>query len=108
MSLFEVYEGTISMMVLVSYDVSTVSKAGRRRLRRVARACLDYGQRVQNSVFECNVDPVQWELLKSRLISEYNVKEDSLRFYFLGSNWKPKVEHYGCNPVMDLDDPLIL
>jgi len=59
-------------------------------------------------VFECNVDPVQWELLKSRLTQEYSCKEDSLRFYYLGSNWKPKVEHHGSNPTIDLDAPLIM
>lgn len=97
------------MMVIVSYDVATLSAAGRRRLRRVAKTCLDYGQRVQNSVFECNVDPAQWTLLKVRLLNEYKSDEDSLRFYFLGSNWKRKVEHFGAKPVLSLeDDPLIV
>ena len=74
------------MLVLVSYDVSTTSAEGRRRLRRVAKACLNYGQRVQNSVFECPVDPAQWAELRHRLLDEYNPEEDSLRFYYLGSN----------------------
>lgn len=97
------------MMVVVSYDVATFSAAGRRRLRRVAKTCLDYGQRVQNSVFECNVDPAQWTLLKVRLLNEYKPDEDSLRFYFLGSNWKRKVEHFGAKPILSLEDnPLIV
>jgi CRISPR-associated protein Cas2 len=95
------------MMVLVSYDVSTITSAGRRRLRRVAKVCLDYGQRVQNSVFECVVDPTQWEQLRHRLLKEYKNEEDSLRFYYLGSHWKGKVEHHGIKHVLDLEGPLI-
>lgn len=96
------------MMVLVSYDVSTIQKSGRKRLRRIARACLDYGQRVQNSVFECNVDPTQWEMLKARLLDEMNENEDSLRFYYLGNKWRPKVEHVGAKPTVDLEGLLLL
>ncbi len=95
------------MMVLVSYDVSTTTLAGRRRLRRVAKVCLDYGQRVQNSVFECVVDPTQWAQFRLRLLKEYQDDEDSLRFYFLGSNWKGRVEHHGIKTVLDLEGPLI-
>ncbi len=95
------------MMVLVSYDVSTVSEGGKRRLRRVARACLDFGQRVQYSVFECVVDPEQWTRLRLRLIDEFEPKEDSLRFYFLGSNWKGHIEHLGAKPVPEHDGPLL-
>lgn len=95
------------MFVLVSYDVATTTKAGRRRLRRVAGACLDYGQRVQNSVFECQVDPEKWARLRLRLMEEFEPAEDSLRFYFLGSNWKHKVEHHGAKPSLDLEGPLI-
>ena len=95
-------------MVLVSYDVSTVDKAGQRRLRRVAKTCLDYGQRVQNSVFECLVDPAQWAALRLGLLDEYNPVEDSLRFYFLGANWKGRVEHHGTKSVPDLEGPLIV
>jgi CRISPR-associated protein Cas2 len=95
------------MMVLVSYDVSTTTREGRRRLRRVAKVCLDYGQRVQNSVFECVVDPTQWTQLRHKLLQEYEDTEDSLRFYFLGSNWKGRVEHFGIKHVLDLDGPLI-
>jgi CRISPR-associated protein Cas2 len=95
------------MMVLVSYDVSTTSAAGRRRLRRVAKICNDFGQRVQNSVFECLVDPTQWAELRLRLLAEYKDDEDSLRFYFLGSHWKGRVEHFGIKTVLDLDGPLL-
>jgi CRISPR-associated protein Cas2 len=98
----------MNMFVLVSYDVATTTAAGRKRLRRVARACLDYGQRVQNSVFECIVDPEQWTRLKLRLQSEFEPKEDSLRFYFLGSNWQSRVEHFGAKPSVDLEGPLIV
>jgi CRISPR-associated protein Cas2 len=96
------------MMVLVSYDVSTKTADGVHRLRKIAEVCLDYGLRVQNSVFECNVDPAQWESLKDRLLSMYNDKEDSLRFYFLGSNWKRRVEHHGKGVVQDIEDTLII
>jgi CRISPR-associated protein Cas2 len=95
------------MMVLVSYDVRTESPAGRRRLRRIAKACRDYGQRVQYSVFECEVDPALWVALKARLISEMNPDEDSLRFYYLGANWKRRVEHMGAKVPLELDGPLI-
>jgi CRISPR-associated protein Cas2 len=95
------------MMVVVSYDVSTETGAGRRRLRRVAKVCCSYGQRVQNSVFECLVDPEQWTRLKALLLGEYSADEDSLRFYFLGSNWKRRVEHYGAKPTYDPEGPLI-
>lgn len=95
------------MLMLITYDVSTLNPAGRRRLRRVARACLDFGQRVQNSVFECEVDPAQWALLRARLLSEIVVEEDSLRFYRLGADGKRRVEHVGAKPVTDLDGPLL-
>jgi CRISPR-associated protein Cas2 len=96
------------MMVLVSYDVSTETTAGRRRLRRVAKACVDYGQRVQMSVFECLVDPTQWEILKTRLLDEFKPEEDSLRFYFLGSEWRRRVEHFGLNAAVDPEGPLVV
>lgn len=95
------------MLMLVTYDVSTVSLEGRRRLRRVARACLDYGQRVQNSVFECEVDPAQWATLRARLLGEINSAEDSLRFYRLGSDSRRRIEHVGAKPVLDLAGPLL-
>ncbi len=96
------------MLVVVSYDVSTVDPAGTRRLRRVARACEDYGQRVQNSVFECVVDPARWEMLKLRLLDEIDPSKDSLRFYFLGSNYERRIEHHGAKDVPDLQGPLVL
>ena len=94
-------------MVLITYDVSTTSDGGKKRLRRVARACRDYGQRVQYSVFECEVEPAQWVKLRARLLKEIDSAEDSLRFYQLGANWKPRVEHVGAKPVLDLDGPLM-
>ncbi len=96
------------MFVLVTYDVATTTKAGRRRLQRVAKACLDYGQRVQNSVFECQLDPEKWARLKLRLLDEYDPEEDSLRFYLLGRNWRHRVEHFGAKPSVDLEGPLIV
>ena len=96
------------MFVLVSYDVATTTSQGRRRLRRVAKACLNYGQRVQHSVFECIVDPDQWTRLRLTLLDEYNPGEDSLRFYFLGSNWRHRVEHHGTKPSLDLEGPLVV
>ncbi|MCK9183018.1 MAG: CRISPR-associated endonuclease Cas2 [Fibrobacteraceae bacterium] len=96
------------MLVLITYDVRTDTPGGQRRLRRIAKDCLDFGQRVQYSVFECEVDPAQWTSLKSRLLKEYNEKEDSLRFYLLGSNWKRRVEHYGAKPAVDFSSAMIL
>ncbi len=96
------------MMVLVSYDVMTSDKGGQRRLRLVAKACKNYGQRVQFSVFECNVDPAQWIRLKQALINAIDQEKDSLRFYFLGSNWRRRVEHVGAKVVVDLEEPLII
>jgi CRISPR-associated protein Cas2 len=96
------------MMVLVSYDVSTQDATGARRLRRIARACQDFGQRVQFSVFEIEVDTAQWTLLKNRLCREIDPQVDSLRFYYLGKNWQTKVEHVGAKAAVDLNAPLIL
>lgn len=95
------------MLMLIAYDVSTETKEGRRRLRRVARACLDFGQRVQNSVFECEVDPAQWTGLRARLIAEVDVRTDSLRFYRLGAEGRRRVEHIGAKPTIDLQAPLV-
>ncbi len=95
------------MYVLVTYDVSTTSPAGRKRLRKVAKTCLDYGQRVQNSVFELLVDFSEWTACKQKLTDLIDPKEDSLRFYYLGKNWKRKVEHVGAKPSIDMDGPLI-
>ncbi len=96
------------MFVLVSYDVSTVDSNGKRRLRRVAKICKNHGQRVQYSVFECLVDPAQWARFRQQLIEAIEPSTDSLRFYFLGSNWKPKVEHVGAKPSIDQEGPLII
>lgn len=96
------------MLVLVSYDVSTKNPGGPKRLRRVARVCEDFGQRVQNSVFECMVDPAQWVSLRGRLLKEADPKLDSLRFYFLGAEWQRRVEHVGARPTYDPEAPLIL
>lgn len=94
------------MFVLITYDVATTDKAGARRLRRVAQACKDYGQRVQNSVFECKIEPKQWVLLRNRLLKEIDEKEDSLRFYFLDAD--VNINHYGVKKPVDLEAPLIL
>jgi CRISPR-associated protein Cas2 len=96
------------MMVLVTYDVATTTTAGRRRLRQVARACQNLGQRVQKSVFECVIEPAQWTRLKIQLLRIYAAEEDSLRFYFLGSNWRGRVEHHGAKPSLDPEEPLIV
>jgi len=96
------------MFVLVSYDVSTSDSAGPRRLHKVAKACQDYGQRVQKSVFECIVDPAQWAVLKQRLIDQIDQGKDSLRFYYLGSNWRRRVEHVGAKETIDQEGPLII
>lgn len=96
------------MMVLITYDVATASDGGSSRLRAVAKACLDYGQRVQNSVFECQVDPAQWATLRHRLTGLIDPNHDSLRFYFLGRNWQRRVEHVGAKPAVDFNGPLIV
>lgn len=87
--------------MLISYDVSTESPGGAKRLRRIARACQDYGQRVQFSVFECLVTQEQWVILRQRLLDEMDPKLDSLRFYALGNNWRQRVEHIGAKPAYD-------
>ena len=95
-------------MILVSYDVSTKTPVGVRRLRKIAEICVDFGLRVQNSVFECNLDPAHWEILKDKLLSMYDVESDSLRFYFLGSNWQRRVEHHGKTGLTDIEEPMIV
>lgn len=96
------------MLVLIAYDVSTVEAAGRRRLRRVAQACKDYGTRVQKSVFECQLGQQEWVQLKARLLTEYKQDEDSLRFYFLDEAAVSRTEHYGVAKPVDLTEPLIV
>jgi len=95
------------MLVLVAYDVNTETPEGRRRLRRVAKLCENRGQRVQNSVFECLLEPAQWTALRGRLVDEIDEDKDSLRFYFLGKNWRRRVEHVGAKPTYDPEGPLI-
>lgn len=95
------------MMVLITYDVSTVDPSGQKRLRKVAKACEDFGQRVQNSVFECLLDPAQLTALKHKLMGVIDAKNDSLRIYHLGRNWQRRVEHYGLTPAYTHEEPII-
>jgi CRISPR-associated protein Cas2 len=96
------------MMVLVSYDVMVSSPGGAGRLRKVAKACTNYGQRVQYSVFECVIDPAQWVHFKHTLEQIIDKSSDSLRYYYLGANYKRRVEHVGAKPSYDVDAPLII
>ncbi|MNW28931.1 CRISPR-associated endonuclease Cas2 [compost metagenome] len=96
------------MLVLITYDVSTTDAEGRRRLSRVAKKCVDYGQRVQNSVFECILDETQYRRLKLELEGLIDRQTDSLRFYNLGNNYKKKVDHTGVKASYDMEGPLIL
>ena len=96
------------MLVLVTYDVNTLEPGGKKRLRHVARACEDYGQRVQFSVFEIEVDPAQWTRLKARLEGVIDPAHDSLRYYYLGANWERRIEHVGTKPATDLNGPLLI
>lgn len=90
------------MLMLITYDISLNDKSGHTRLRRIAKYCLDYGVRVQYSVFECDIDPQQWVVLKNKLLKTYCPETDSLRFYHLGSKWRGKVEHHGAKPAVDI------
>ena len=97
------------MLVLVTYDVNVTTRAGEKRLRHIAKVCLDYGVRVQNSVFECEVDPAQWVKFKAELLRIYDPAQDSLRFYMLGKRGVDKVEHCGAKPTSNpLHSTLIL
>lgn len=96
------------MLVLITYDVSTESAAGRKRLRQISKQCVNYGQRVQNSVFECLLDPAQCKLLQAKLLSIMDAEKDSLRFYYLGNQYRNKIKHFGCKPTYDPEAPLIL
>jgi CRISPR-associated protein Cas2 len=100
--------GSDKMFVLITYDINTTTKEGKKRLRDVAKICQNYGQRVQNSVFECKVDEGQFRLIKHNLEKIINHKKDSLRFYRLGKNYKKTVEQMGYNDVYDIEEPLIL
>jgi len=95
------------MMVLITYDVNTETAAGQKRLRKVAKACENYGQRVQNSVFECLLDGARLQTLKATLLDIIDPEKDSLRFYYLGNHWRRRVEHFGAKPTLDLEGPLI-
>jgi CRISPR-associated protein Cas2 len=94
------------MRILIAYDVATADPVGARRLRRVAQACSDYGQRVQKSVFECQLDAVHWAVLRARLLREIDTSQDSLRFYFLDED--TQIEHHGCRTPIDLNGPLVV
>lgn len=96
------------MMVLVTYDVNTENALGKKRLRHVAKQCVNFGQRVQNSVFECCLDQVQFQELKHRLEGIIDPHKDSLRFYFLGNNWHSKVEHIGTKESYDPEGVLMI
>ena len=96
------------MLVLITYDVNTEDAKGRMRLRKVAKQCVNHGQRVQNSVFECILDPAQCKLLKAQLIEIIDLQRDSLRFYYLGNNYDNKIEHYGTKETIAQEGTLIL
>lgn len=96
------------MLVLVTYDVNTETAAGRKRLRKVAKACVDHGQRVQNSVFECLLNAAQYATFKAALSALIDPAQDSLRFYQLGNHYQSRVEHIGLHPDFTQDDILIL
>lgn len=96
------------MLVLIAYDVNTQTAAGRKRLSKIAKQCVNYGQRVQNSLFECLLDAAQARVLKAKLCDIMDEKCDSLRFYYLGNNYKTKIEHFGAKEAYDPESPLIL
>lgn len=96
------------MLVLITYDVSTETSAGKKRLRQIAKACVDYGQRVQNSVFECKLDAGQYKMLQAKLVQIMDPKEDSLRFYNLGNRYENRIEHFGCKETYDPEAPILL
>lgn len=95
------------MMVLITYDVNTETASGQKRLRKVAKACENYGQRVQNSVFECLIDPAQLKQLQATLEELIDKDKDSLRYYYLGNKWRSRVEHIGAKPTLDIEGTLI-
>lgn len=95
------------MMVLITYDVNTETLAGQKRLRKVAKACQDYGQRVQNSVFECIIDPARLKELQARLETLINKEKDSIRYYYLGNEWRKRVEHVGAKASLDMEGTLL-
>ncbi len=107
MSIILLYGGDV-LFVIIAYDVNTTDKAGKTRLRRVAKECVNYGQRVQNSVFEVNIDYGKFVLLKERLTKLIDKGTDSLRFYYLGDKWEKKIEHIGSNPGYNSEGVLII
>ena len=96
------------MMILITYDINTETSAGQKRLRKVAKACQNYGQRVQNSVFECLIDSAQLTQLRHRLVELIDIEKDSLRFYCLGDKWNGRVDHVGAKASIDLAGPLVI
>lgn len=96
------------MLVLITYDVNTEDTGGKKRLRQIAKQCLNYGQRVQNSVFECVLDAAQCRMLQHKLIQIMDENKDSLRFYYLGNNYKTKVEHFGTKETCDVEGTLMI
>lgn len=96
------------MLVLITYDVNTEDAGGRRRLRKIAKKCVDYGQRVQNSVFECSLDAAQCRRLQAELVEMIDKERDSLRFYYLGNKYENKIEHFGCRNTYLPNDTLLL
>lgn len=96
------------MLVLITYDVNTENAAGRRRLRQIAKQCVNYGQRVQNSVFECLLDTAQCKQLQTSLLGIMDKERDSLRFYYLGKRYENKIEHFGCKATYMPEEPMIL
>lgn len=96
------------ILILIAYDVNTESASGKKRLRQVAKQCLNYGQRVQNSVFECIVDQAQALIIKKKLLDIIDIGKDSLRIYYLGNNYKLKTEHYGTKPSIDIEGSLLI
>ena len=96
------------MLVLITYDVNTEDAAGRRRLRQIARQCVNHGQRVQNSVFECLLDATQCKILQAKLLALMDAEKDSLRFYYLGKRYDNKIEHFGCKQTYMPEEPMIL
>ena len=96
------------MLVLITYDVNTETQSGKKRLRQIARQCVNYGQRVQNSVFECKLDSAQCKSLQAKLLGIMDPAKDSLRFYYLGNNYENKIEHFGCRETYMPDDPMII
>ncbi|WP_295579248.1 CRISPR-associated endonuclease Cas2 [uncultured Oscillibacter sp.] len=96
------------MLVLITYDVNTEDAAGRRRLRQIAKQCVNYGQRVQCSVFECLLDPAQCRALQAKLLGIMNAEKDSLRFYYLGNRYENKIEHFGAKTAYLPEEPMII